>query len=66
MTKKLEPDGYSRNPKYSGRVYPIPNGYGTGHGIGKKIFRGYETGMGFGDTRSNYPKPCTRLPEPYA
>ncbi|MFS8033266.1 hypothetical protein Hanom_Chr17g01567491 [Helianthus anomalus] len=66
MAKTLESDGYTGNPKYLGWVYPIPNGYGTGYGIGKKIFRRYKKSMGFGDTRPDYLKPCTRLPEPYA
>ncbi|KAJ0616854.1 hypothetical protein HanIR_Chr02g0095111 [Helianthus annuus] len=28
MAKKPKPDGYTRNPKHTGRVYPKPDGYG--------------------------------------
>ncbi|KAM0009207.1 hypothetical protein Hdeb2414_s0095g00791781 [Helianthus debilis subsp. tardiflorus] len=55
MAKILEPDGYSRNPTQMGRVYPIPDGYWAGYG----------SGMRLGDTRPDYPKPHTRLPELY-
>ncbi|MFS8017743.1 hypothetical protein Hanom_Chr15g01383991 [Helianthus anomalus] len=48
-----------------GRVYPISDGYWIGYGIKFKIFRGYGSGMGLGDTRPNYPKPHTRLLELY-
>ncbi|KAF5761154.1 hypothetical protein HanXRQr2_Chr16g0761771 [Helianthus annuus] len=65
MAKKPEPDGYTRNPTQMGRVYPIPNGYWAGYGINFKNFRGYGSGMGLGDTRPDYPKSHTRLPELY-
>ncbi|MFS7904512.1 hypothetical protein Hanom_Chr01g00036961 [Helianthus anomalus] len=65
MAKIPEPDGYTRNPTQMGRVYPIPDGYWAGYGISFKKFRGYGSGMGLGDTRPDYPKPHTRLPELY-
>lgn len=34
-------------------------------GLGFKIFRGDEPGMGLDDTQPNYPKTYTRLQEPY-
>ncbi|MFS7954733.1 hypothetical protein Hanom_Chr07g00633971 [Helianthus anomalus] len=46
-----------------GRVYPIPDGYWAGYGISFKNFRRYGSGMGLGDTRPDYPKSHTRLPE---
>ncbi|MFS7906426.1 hypothetical protein Hanom_Chr01g00059021 [Helianthus anomalus] len=48
-----------------GRVYPIPDGYWAGYGISCKIFHGFGSGMGLGDTRPDYPKPHTRLRELY-
>ncbi|MFS7925192.1 hypothetical protein Hanom_Chr04g00281681 [Helianthus anomalus] len=43
------------------RVYPILDGYW----ISFKNFVGYGSGMGLGDTRPDYPKSHTRLPELY-
>ncbi|MFS7914193.1 hypothetical protein Hanom_Chr02g00150551 [Helianthus anomalus] len=48
-----------------GRVYPIPDGYWAGYGFSFKKICGYGSGMGLGDTRPDYPKPHTRLPELY-
>ncbi|MFS7907753.1 hypothetical protein Hanom_Chr01g00075011 [Helianthus anomalus] len=48
-----------------GQVYLIPDGYWARYGIRFKIFRGYGSGMGLGDTRTDYPKLHTRLPELY-
>lgn len=42
MTKKLEPDGYTRNT--------------MGMGLCFKKFREYRLGMGSNDTRADYPK----------
>ncbi|KAJ0936300.1 hypothetical protein HanRHA438_Chr03g0129191 [Helianthus annuus] len=36
MAKKPKSDGYTRNPKHTGRVYPKPNGYGPGTGLKKE------------------------------
>ncbi|MFS7952429.1 hypothetical protein Hanom_Chr07g00606801 [Helianthus anomalus] len=52
-------------PKQMRWVYPIPDGYWAGHEISFKKFHGYGLGMGLGDTRPDYPKPHTRLPELY-
>ncbi|MFS7953124.1 hypothetical protein Hanom_Chr07g00614921 [Helianthus anomalus] len=61
MEKIPDPDGYTRNLIQMGQVYPIPDGYRAGYGI---IFK-YGSGMGLGDTRPDYPKPHTHLPELY-
>ncbi|MFS7957219.1 hypothetical protein Hanom_Chr07g00663801 [Helianthus anomalus] len=47
------------------RVYPIPEGYWAGFVISFKNFRGYGLGMRLGDSRSDYPKRHTCLPELY-
>ncbi|MFS7918473.1 hypothetical protein Hanom_Chr03g00201511 [Helianthus anomalus] len=39
--------------------------YWVGCAISFKSFRGYGSGMGLGDTRPDYSKPHTRLPELY-
>ncbi|MFS8027784.1 hypothetical protein Hanom_Chr16g01502771 [Helianthus anomalus] len=52
MTKTPEPDGYTRNPKLLGRVYPIPDEYWVVYGYGKNIFRGCGTDIGLDDTRN--------------
>ncbi|MFS7986166.1 hypothetical protein Hanom_Chr11g01007191 [Helianthus anomalus] len=54
-----------RNQTQMGRVYLIPNGYWAGYGISFKNFRKDGSGMGLGDTRPDYPKLHTCLPELY-
>ncbi|MFS7996200.1 hypothetical protein Hanom_Chr12g01127161 [Helianthus anomalus] len=63
MAKIPNPDGYTRNSKYLGRVYPIPNGYWAGIGMEKKIFCWYRTSMRLDDTRPDYPKLYILLPK---
>ncbi|MFS8024849.1 hypothetical protein Hanom_Chr16g01468161 [Helianthus anomalus] len=63
MAKIPEPDGYTRNPTQMGRVYPIPDGYWAGYEITFENFRGYGSGTGLGDSRPDYPKPHTHLPD---
>ncbi|MFS7986283.1 hypothetical protein Hanom_Chr11g01008501 [Helianthus anomalus] len=48
-----------------GRVYLILDEYWAGYKISFKNFRGYGSSIGLGDTRPDYPKPHTRLPELY-
>ena len=59
MAKKPVPDGYTRNPKYMGWVYPKPDGYGPGMGLVLKIFAGMEQVWDwviYPFTQSDYPK----------
>ncbi|MFS7890071.1 hypothetical protein Hanom_Chr00s000006g01614441 [Helianthus anomalus] len=65
MAKIPELNRYTRNLTQMGRVYPIPNGYWAGYVISFRNFHGYGSGMGLGDTRPDYSKRRTRLPELY-
>ncbi|MFS7990738.1 hypothetical protein Hanom_Chr11g01062431 [Helianthus anomalus] len=56
---------YTQNRKHLRRVYPIPDGYWGGYGYVKFIFHAYGTSMRLDDTRTNYPKLYSRLPDIY-
>ncbi|MFS7934593.1 hypothetical protein Hanom_Chr05g00393401 [Helianthus anomalus] len=63
MAKIPDPDGCARNPTQIGRVYPM--GMGSGMRLVLKNLHEYWSGTGLGDTRPDYPKTHTRLPELY-